>query len=318
MTKNKKANGRSKSAKTLSKGVRVRGTASQIRKTGGLDAPGAAWARLIADPCNAPLVSPCYPSNGTGQFVRLRRIIPLPAAPENNSIQLAFAPGQNALWKGETRPEAPDGTTSAAEGAFSGLADNYDSFRCVAACLKVTYVGTESGRAGTIGLSNSPNPLFNPSETTVSNGFMSQMTQINRVGEVKHEVKWIPSIKDQEFQTTNGSVPNLGSTLTCIVADLKRYLTSGSPGYVTEGVQFELVGIYEVVPKRNSGMMVASVPNQSRNTVADVMRALGPTAHWLYGHMVAPVLRSMAVAGTETLRTGVQALVAQAPLMVGL
>jgi len=249
----------------------------------GLDAPALAHARLLADPCNAKLAPPVYTTPGTRQLVRIKDVI-TPGNTSNNDVQFFFQPGQGSYWWGQT--------TAGATGSLSG--DNgtsirgiSQSFRCVAACLKVRYMGTEQNRAGLVGLYTGPNIIRAGAGGVGNSTLLGNCQQVMRTGEVAHEVKWAPGMADENF-TYGGNATDLSSVVAAVCGGVN---TNNATVW-----QFELIAVYEIV-LHNAGPAEWNT-SDSRNTLSDVMRFLGPSIRWAFSLFPSPVVK--AVGGLAT------------------
>lgn len=303
-----KKNNNNASTKNKRKGARKSAKQQSVAlvRRSGLDAHAMAWARLLRDPCNAPMVSPCYPSGGTGIFLRFRRVYN-PMVSPNNCMQMTFQPGLNAIYLGQTNGAGTVGLVSTPQVAFSDLT-NYDSARPVAACLRVMYTGTEANRAGLIGLSAGPSNLVDPSTNVSSNQVMSRLQRVDRIGEVIHEVKWVPQPADMDFSkfdvaSYNTAAANQWGSLTAVTAEVGQL------------IQVELTTVYEVVPS-NQNLLVSQIPPKSRNTMGEVIGALGDTAKWVFSDVVAPVLKASAGLAVQAARSAPQMVASATPLMI--
>lgn len=261
-----------------------------------LDAAGLAHARMLADPCNALMSPPCYSGMGTGDYRRFRRILNVPLAVEGT---YSFVPGANAFFVG-THISANAGTPYTMNGyqlfETELLAIGVES-RCIAACVKVRYTGTESERKGVVGLRTNPFNSVTNAQVTSNDSQLTACPLLNRVGEVQHEVKFVPGTADELF-TGNWGAP------------ISVLNTMGSFGFTFSDVptltmQIEVTAIIELEPREN--MVINSVAPTSRNTTNNVLAALGPPAKWAYGHIVAPTIRAVAGAAMQTVSSGLNA-----------
>lgn len=261
-----------------------------------LDAAGLAHARMLADPCNAPMSPSCYSGMGTGEYRRFRRILNVPLAVEGTYI---FVPGANFFLVGtHTIGNAGNPYTMLGEALFQTdqLAPGTES-RCIAACVKVRYTGTEAERKGVIGMRTSPFAYTIGNQVTTNDEQLTGCPLLNRVGEVQHEVKFVPGTGDELF------TGNFGGT----VSPLN---THGCFGFTFSDVQtltlqVEVTAIIEIEPR--TSMVVNSVAPTSRNTVNNVLAALGPPSRWAYGHVIAPTIRAAAGAAMQTISSGLNA-----------
>lgn len=261
-----------------------------------LDAAGLAHARMLADPCNALMAPPCYSGMGTGEYRRFRKIINVPLAVEGS---YSFVPGAN-FFLVATHIAGNAGSDYTFNGYQLFPTDQLGSrteSRCIAACVKVRYTGTESERKGVIGLRTSPFSYNYPSEVSNNDTQLTGCPLLNRVGEVQHEVKFVPGTGDELFTGNWGGVVN-------------PLNTHGSFGFTFSDVptltmQIEVTAIIEL--EARDSMVVNSVAPTSRNTVNNVLSALGPPARWAYGHVVAPTVRAVAGAAMQTITSGINA-----------
>lgn len=205
-----------------------------------------------------------------------------------------FQLGTNSYWRA-SHVIATAGTNyvfSTATPIFSdGAVFNLDTnLRCIAGCVKVRYIGSESNRSGTIGLLSSQGAHKNPGVTSSIASDQIACPFVVRTGEVQHEVKFVPSAEDETFITTSGSSSTAFNS--CMSVTYKA-----TPA---QTIQFEVTGVYEV-ESMGPGTIVNNVAPSSGVTLNQLLRALGPVTTWAYGHVIAPTIRSMAGAAQGTL-----------------
>lgn len=245
------------------------------------------------------MVTPCYQGSGSGQFVRLKRTIVPISVSTNTDFQFVWIPGKNAYLRGQTAG-FDVGTIDAAATAFSKLDTMADSYRCVAACLRVIYIGQESARKGEIGLASLPNEPFNAGTTGVGTpALLPLCPKVARQGEVVHEVKWIPQLEDQSFAKYTVPLASSGGMNGALMA---VSLVGGTDTVI------EITGVYEYMPVWSDGLTVSVVPPKSTNSFTDVMRAMGDTASWVFTNVAAPVIKSVAGVAVEAVRDAPQLL----------
>jgi hypothetical protein len=240
------------------------------------------------------MVSPVYSGMGTGEFRRFRTVFNIPNSTEGT---FAFVPGSN-LYFAATHVESNAGNpyTFGTYKLFDNpqLTDTVES-RCVAACVKIRFIGAESNRKGTIALRTNPFNWVRDGITVTNNNMLTACPVINPVGEVLHEVKFVPGTADEIFTGNYGGPIVAGNAL-------------GSFGFVysdipTGSLQVEVTAVIEIEAEAN--MVVSSVAPSSRNTTNNVLSALGPPARWAFGHVVAPTIRAAAGAAMQTISSGV-------------
>lgn len=269
------------------------------RMVHGLDDGARKWAQLLVDPCNAPLCSPVFPSGNTSQYIRCHRYLNLLSG-SNTDLQFFWSPNSNQYWFGQTI-----GSATGTLGAYQTLFDlsEFRSFRCAASCLKVQYVGAESARAGMVGLAVTAGAPVVVSSVIGTFDVLPMCPVVNRMGEVRHEVKWAPLSAQDAIPNTSGYYhPDLS---TCLMA-----IVNGSTALA---VQIEIVTVYEVSPAPSKGLIANAAPPPSRNNTNDVLAALGDMSRWAYGHVVVPTIKALASTAVDSVRTGIQGTL---PLML--
>lgn len=290
----KNNNNKSVPARGQNKKARKVAPAARGRVANGLDASAAAYARMIMDPCNAPMLPPTYSGMGTGQYRRYRTIITIPALAVEGTYM--FTPGYNTFLAA-THVVGNVGLpyTFNQSGLFgSPELDNTNESRCLAACVKVRYIGTEGDRKGTIGLRTSPFGYVTNGQVSDNPTMLREAQVINRTGEVLHEVKFVPGAGDEIF------TPNVGVTSISV-------RTLGSFGFTFGGaqpgsLQFEVTAIIEV--ETGSQLVSSVIPPVSRNTTNNVLSALGPPVRWAFSNMVVPTIKSTFTAAMQTAING--------------
>lgn len=161
------------------------------------------YMRLLADPCAAPMAR--SPFAGIGSAYMVRTV---------NSLRLPAATGTVLDWVVEVTPgsfpygvnygTAVSGTaitlTQPQTNCWVTATPSVRTYRPVAACLKFVSTSAIATRSGLIGRSYSPCPMISTTSTVVASTVMSHTLSQESNGSVAHEVRWLPSVKDQEFQ----------------------------------------------------------------------------------------------------------------------
>lgn len=246
----------------------------------GLDAAAAQWARLLSDPCNAPLVHPIYPGADGGALIRVEAeytwfagagetsgcLFWLPGHPGTDSMR-GFGAVNSATATGaiDVSPQAP---------GYTWLRANSTNARCVAACMQVFWPGTELNRGGFVAGGNLAGGVFTDilGGTAVLSADMvrTMVPNRSRVPEGCFEVRWVPSAGDFQWvdpseSTTVGGNINSKSAL-CLSA-------SGLPA--ATGLRVRQVAVYEYTPKYNLGVVTPfNSRAKSRNSLDDVINYL--------------------------------------------
>lgn len=286
-----------------------------ITRSVALDGHARAYLRLLSDPCNAPMVPAPFDGSGTGMYIRTKTLLTPTTVAGSTDILLQFAPqylnenyfGNIPTAAGIARgplmwASTATGTTATlvsasqiAPNLFGGTtqapllttAGTFSQARCLAACVKVMYTGSELNRQGYVFASNAPVRTFstctnastaNPSTT------MGMFPQGDRLGERVHEYRWLPTHDDQGFVELTGVRGALGVSIGNILGG--STLSVGVLGAASGSITFEITCVWEVTvggtlaTGAGSGLAETSTPSPSRNTLNDVLRFIGDTGKW--------------------------------------
>lgn len=262
-----------------------------------MDHGALAFRNLLLDPCNAPLSGPVYDGIHSGIYRRYRRIYNIPATEVENVF--IFQPGTNSIWQGgHSSGTAGTAITFTGQAAFTGgNLGTATEMRCISACVKIRYTGSESARAGVIGLATG-GYFFSPASTGVTvSGAQSQCVILNRVGETTHEVKFCPLDGDQNMSVI--SVTGV-STLASPVKSTMMITLKGVPA---GSIQIELTSVVEL-DSTDTGTDTTGTANavepSSSNTLNQVLRSLGPVTNWAFHQVVVPTIRGVTSSITRT------------------
>lgn len=238
----------------------------------------------MEDPCNAPLVNPCYSSGGGGTvLIRLELDQILYAGATETAGIYTFVPGLGAAWINATPlPSDTTGTLVAGANAAgsSWLLANAASFRPVAACMQVMYPGSELTRAGIIGISVVPANTIQPNFPAGSGGNGSNTTAALTRASCAHtermpatlvEAKWSPGEQDQTPTT-----PTLPLLVAATLQGRNAIMMSASGFPVSTGIRVRTVAVYEasLLTTVNTGQVQSVAPPKSQNTANQVLRDL--------------------------------------------
>ncbi|APG76263.1 hypothetical protein 2 [Changjiang tombus-like virus 6] len=242
-----------------------------------LDAQGLAYARLLADPCNAPLVHPVYSGTEGGYLIRADSFLTVGANALEQAGVFQWVPGGiDALQDNILLGAAANATTAinpgvsgAASPAWDFLTNTASQVRCVAACLRIMYPGSESSRSGRIAFGQASGALLKSGVTVTANNLANTMAHYCRTPADEIEVVWKPNDADQLFRNPalNGALQDLDrrAALVCSFAGLPA----------ATGVVFRMTAVYEWQPRVNEGIAVPNLSkSMSSNTLDDVVNYL--------------------------------------------
>lgn len=263
MAKKSKKSGKNRNAKkaVLPRAVRA-----------GLDAAGSAYARLLSDPCNAPLVHPVYTGGDAGYLARFEKRIEFNHIGTTTSGVLHWTPGaigsNGVELIGATNSSPSAANTFAVQASSPGasyLGTNTDTCRCVAACMVVEYIGRETDRAGMVFVGSTNGSTLELSSGTTVNNVTPLLEKFQRTGMI--EQVWTPTNGDQEWtdpqrvttqqeKASKGAITFAWSAITAVT-----------------GISVRMVAVYEYKPISALGFIgEVQVPYSSKNTLADVVR----------------------------------------------
>lgn len=234
----------------------------QVVSRRGLDPPAAAYARLLADPCGAALAHPIYSGSEGGILVKAEsvRTFGLGATVVNVGVHWtpgAIGSGNTEYLYAENNGDAIIPNPSAYTPGKAFLAANATGVRCVAACMQVTYLGTELNRAGTFTIGRTQGSLIDPLVTYSYAGIETALEHFTRTPDKTIELRWVPANMDQSFTDPNVATPTQERDRKSALTFLAQGLTA------TSGIRVRTVAIYEYQPLVGTGI---TTPSSARAT----------------------------------------------------
>jgi len=298
--------------------VPARSARSRSSRGGGgvaLDKQAAAYMQLLADPCNADLVTAPFAVGHAGYLLRTKQFY---MAGNNGSAvdsYSAFVPGGDSnttvstgMWHFgyAAAPGGAMGTLGGGEGpAFlSSAAVGY--YRPVAGCIKVHYTGSELNRQGMVTLGLLPKLNLASGEPGIPgvSQFVGSGFKTCRLGSQPHELRYVPlSAADMNF--SSATQPLSGGTY--IDATTLVVLVEGAPAGT---IRLEVDFVWEWTPDVGSGLQVTIEAPKSTNTINEVLSK----AAAVYGS-----LQAFAVSNTgKSIVTGIMNTISAARNVGGL
>ncbi len=273
-----------------------------------MDQGAAAYRRLLLDPCNAPICAPVYAGLGTGIYRRYRTYIDIGALNVEGAYVFQLSTNTH-IHAGHVAANAGSVYTFSSSirthNAPELTESHYSGSRCLAGCVKVRYRGSESDRAGLVGLATMATAHKQPGITSNASLDLSLVSVVSRVGEVLHEVKFAPGPYEEEFtlhQTTTAAFDNARG---CIMIVYK--------GIPPGSLVLEVTSVHEL--ESTSGCPYSAVPPPSSTTLNTVLRSMGPIINWAYSNASAPVMRAFAGGAVRTMTRFAGASAATVPLI---
>jgi hypothetical protein len=226
-----------------------------------LDAPAMAYARLLSDPCGASLTHPIYAGSEGGILIKAESVFTIMNAAGQTYGAVHWTPG--AIGTGNTEllvaSNSLNTLSMTADANTPGkvfLAANATGVRCVAACMQVTYLGTELNRAGTIAIGRTQGSLVDPISLTPGD-LETALEHFSRCPDSTVEMRWVPANMDQSFTDPNVATPAQERDRKSAITLLSQGLTAAS------GLRIRLVAIYEYQPRYGTGI---ATPSSARAT----------------------------------------------------
>jgi len=265
----------------------------------GLDEPAKAWARLIADPCNAPLASPCYPTSSGGSLIRVERDTIMSTSSTSTAGACIFTPalfdntGASSLCSVATIDTATDNGNNPFSNQYGYQPGNgnvsWDTVRPVAACMQLMWPGSELNRQGVVSLAVVPTAAVYQGTGGVSVQSLRQASPVvTRMPDSVVEVKWRPGEADNQFSATQIADVNIES------AGRNSLLATWSGIPVSTGIRVRMVVVYEVTFVASSGYVTSvtttSAPS-SKNSINDIFHALDRAGEWAYSLATGPAAK---------------------------
>lgn len=281
-----------------------------------LDEQALAYARLLNDPCGAPLCHPTFAGGDGGMVLRAENTFTMGTPAGTTAATFVWVPGAIGNNAGNGSAIVTGNASSAGAGmalaqvangfqpGYAFLAANAAEVRVVAACIQVFYPGTELDRSGLIGYGNIPGgTLVNGAAINASFVFQT-LERYERTPNEHIEIKWRPTAFDQNHTAPTA---NTGTAELARRGGLGIVLQGGAPAV---GLIIRMVAVYEYTPAYASGLTAPSAArNTSNNSLDQVINFLDSTGDWMVrgskaafrlgaaAYEAAPYVRSIAYGG---------------------
>jgi len=256
-----------------------------------LDQKAREYARLLADPCHAPLVHPVYAGSDGGYVIRTSVLGTYGnLASSSTCAVLLWTPGDPAVsgsnnasfLYGEAATPLTALTVSARGlGETPGLTflnTNASVVRCVAACIDISWAGTELNRQGFVEFGNVNAGYASNGSIITAFQAGNNLERGQRIGEGDATVVWRPATGDQMYTELQTGASSTYARNNALMVVLRNLPAGGS------GVQFRLTAVYEYQPSVALGVNTPmSSRNASANTLDQVINYLDGVGDWVNG-----------------------------------
>lgn len=272
----------------------------------GFDAAAKAYARLLLDPCNAPLAHPIGCPTG-GILVRAQSVTSIGGATQTAGV-FHWTPGalgansvESLIANSLDQNTASAFTTVTVSPGKTFLGANASAVRCVAACVKIMWDGAESARSGRIAYGNTVGGFIDLSTTTTAANIIPALETMERMPQTKAEIRWCPNEFDLAYTdpTVNTSQAEKDRRSAITVVGVNYPANS----YIT----LELTAVYEYLPAPSTGVAMATrSTTSSSNTFNQVIAAINAAYHnpWVQTAGQALLAQLPTMANMRTARTG--------------
>lgn len=300
---------KSKGKKNAKKNGKVKaGKAIVLKpKVGGLDPQARAYARLLANPCSAPLAHPVYQGGEGGMLARYETSFTFAGSATDTAGLFIWAPGCISPTQGTGVYTAANSSTATilstgGSGTYvpglPALQSIASSARIVSACVQVMWPGTEFNRQGFVSCGQVSGALLKEGTTgavlSVDN-VRPLLTFGQRIPTDAAEIRFRPFSGDAAW--TDPSVDDSVAATNGAIA-LAFY---GLP--VSTGVRMRIVAVYEYTPKFSTSQAIpVASRTTSGNTQNEVITSLDKNdPNWYYkvGNNVGNLARGFSDSGNR-------------------
>lgn len=246
----------------------------------------AAYARLLADPCNGDLVPGPFGDGTGGMVARFEQEYLIQAGVGSTALAWLFSPAR-ANWAATTTGTIGDSTvitmtnnTAPSQSpGFNFFASNASQIRPLSCCAQVYWTGSELNRQGIVSLGRVPAEVVNDSNVTVSQ-LRSMSQYVERTPAGMSEIVWRPTEWDQMFTEPAATTPN-----TLAESRATALLITGSGLPADQPLRIRVVVVYEWVPDPLSGFRTTTSKIAEQPVrLADVLARLDAAGDWMTGH----------------------------------
>lgn len=257
-----------KTKANVSKVVKTKVKKAVVSNNISLDEPAVCWAKLLQDPCNAPICESPY-SGQKGYTTRVSGTLSLPVGAGNTALTLIVVPTGCfvATFSGITG--ATTFTPAFASGQFPGntfLSSNSNQVRCLAGCIQAWSSLAPLNITGNVHAGVVPTSAVNTAGVSVDR--LSQLaTASGKLTAEMMELKWRPAAHDEDYNSIGAG--NYDDS------DRNAMFMAFSGLQSSETIQFKLTFVYEWVPRFDLGLGQAPTKTvMTRFRVPNILAAL--------------------------------------------
>lgn len=236
-----------------------------------LDAHATAFAKLLVNPCAAPLAHPVYAGSDAGILVRTESAFSAFNGAGQDGGAIHWVPGAVSSDSGNLLG-GYNGSTFAPATFVPGLTylkAQASAVRCVAACMQITFLGSELNRSGVVAIGRSSGDLVEVGNSTDAAALEPSLEHYTRTPDKTIELTWVPAMDDQSFLNPNYN-------FTSDMANGRSALTFCAYGLPAgTGLRVRLVAVYEYKPLQATGITyTSSARAKSKNSLDHVLNEI--------------------------------------------
>ena len=255
----------------------------RMRMAASLDSAALKYARLLSDPCNADLCHPVYAGTEGGYLVRLKSFLTAGGSGSAVDSITCF----NPFGRNDTGFQQWCATYASAGGGLGNVSEfgsmpwlstgGVGYYRPVAGCLKVHYIGAELERKGLVSLivGKQQCQYGDAYGSTTADALVPTSAKTVRLGSEPHELRWAPMTPDDTEYSTQYQPGGSYTPVGVVKGTVLTVIVQGAPA---GSVRLEVDFVYEWLPEYSSGLVNSITTPPSRNTLNDVLRAIGNAA----------------------------------------
>lgn len=258
-----------------------KGKPGQLERYNGLGKGDMAYAKLLYDPCNAPY-APGMLADGMGFQVQRFETDFVHDIATNTNVTFAICPSAMAIRNSGTISDTTNLTWGSSY-AFPGsgvISAQANRFRCLAACVQVTWAGTEANRQGIVAMGNLATAV-SWATTVTTNEIRTSLPYVVRTPDQTVGMKWRPTDTDVDMQLGSANSQQ-GNAI---------YLqVSGVPNNTQ--VRIRVVAVMEWEPNAVAGIGIpvqqyAPPGVEDNDRFTRVLAWLDKSGHWLLDNAAA-------------------------------
>lgn len=237
-----------------------------------LDGAALDHIKLMMDPCLGKMVYPAYSTSSNGSLMRFRNVISVATGATETCGVFHWTPGINAMYaNGAATTTTTFTPTLYAPYPFlqtGGGNSTGTSFRCVAACARIIFNGSEMNRGGIVYAGNTTSDSWGANVSANVSQCIGTLPYASRTPSKFLEILWVPNAADTQMFTDStgaGAAIGEGPAYSSVTAALV-----GLPA--TTGVSIETTAVYEVVFASANNLVSSVGPPASSTPFGNVLQ----------------------------------------------